>query len=267
MSVDRPMITVITDFGDGHYTGALKGAILNVCPDTQIVDITHDCTAHDVEEAAFTLLCIYPYYPLNTIHLVVVDPGVGSERRGIVVSTGKHYFVGPDNGVFSFVYARERVQEVVSIESSKYFRPEVSPTFHGRDIFAPVAAWLARGTPLKEFGTEITDYVQMDVSMVQKNGENLLSGSVIYIDRFGNIITNFSPEETHRLLGKHGTPNFVIKGRKIKKHCRFYAEADAEELFSLVGSSGHYEIVAQNRSAAEILNVNRGETVELKFQG
>ena len=257
---------MITDFGEGYYAGAVKGTILDVCSDARIVDITHACTSHDIQEAAFTLLCTYPYYPSDTIHMVVVDPGVGSARRGIIVSTDKHRFVGPDNGVFSFVYARERVQEIVSIDSQKYLFPTVSPTFHGRDIFAPVAAWLAQGTSLKEFGSPVTDYTRMDFSMVQKSGENLLSGSVIHVDKFGNVITNLSPKETFQLLGTRGTPHFVIKGREIKTHYSFYAEADSGELFSLVGSSGYYEIAAQKRAAAEILKVSRGEPVELKLQ-
>ena len=266
MSSKRPIITAITDFGEGYYAGALKGAILDVCSEAHIVDITHDCTAHDVQEAAFTLLCTYPYYPADTVHLVVVDPGVGSARRGIIVSTEKYRFVGPDNGVFSFVYARERVLQVVSIDSRKYFRPTVSPTFHGRDIFAPVAAWLAHGSSLEEFGAPIIDYTRMDFSKVKKNKENLLSGWVIHVDKFGNVITNLSPEETFQLLSRRGTPYFVIKGREINKHYSFYAEAGSEELFSLVGSSGYYEIAAQKRAAAEILNVNRGEPVDLKLQ-
>ncbi|MDA2934050.1 SAM-dependent chlorinase/fluorinase [Acidobacteria bacterium AH-259-D05] len=261
----RPIITLTTDFGEGYYVGAMKGAMLEVCPEACIVDITHGIRSHDVLDGGFHLLCSYPYFPAQTVHVVVVDPGVGSERRGIVVATEKHYFVGPDNGVFSFVYSREPVKRVISIESQDYFRKPVSPTFHGRDVFAPVAAWLARGTEIEAFGEQIEDYLEAAVLPVEKVKPNRLEGAVIYVDKFGNIITNITPENVSQLLDGKGSPRFFVNGQQITHHYRFYAEASPEEVFSLVGSSGYYEISAPRKPAADILGVKRGEKVQLEL--
>ncbi len=261
----RPIITLTTDFGEGYYAGATKGAILDVCPQACIVDITHQITSHDVLEASFSLLCSYPYYPPHTVHLVVVDPGVGSERRGLIVSAGQQIFVGPDNGVFSLVYNREQVDKVICIDSSRHFRAQVSSTFHGRDVFGPVAAWLARGNPMESFGEETEDYVGGTVLPVQKIGENLLEGMVIHVDKFGNVITSFSPADISDLLGRTGTPKFFVKGKEISRQYEFYAEAEPGEVFSLVGSSGYYELAAHREPASAILDVNRGERIELEL--
>ena len=261
----RPIITLTTDFGDGYYVGAVKGAILEICPDACLVDVTHDVSSHDVLEAAFTLICTYPYFPEHSVHIVVVDPGVGSERRGVIVSTPNHQFVGPDNGVFSFLYNREPLKKVVSIDSRKYFRKQVSATFHGRDIFGPVGAWLARGTKLDEFGQEIEDYSGNSPLPVQKTDENRVEGTVIHVDKFGNVITSISPEKVSELLGEEGMPQFVVNEKTVTSHHRFYAQARPGELFSLVGSSGYYEIAAHRQRAADMLEVQRGEPVELEL--
>ncbi len=261
----RPIITLTTDFGEGHYVGALKGAILDVCPDASIVDITHNVASHDILEGAFNLLCCYSYFPAGTVHLAVVDPGVGSDRRGIVVATEKYSFVGPDNGLFSFIFERETVHRVFSVESEKYLRKPVAPTFHGRDVFAPVAAWLVRQTEPEAFGPEITDFVQSATLQVEKKEPDRLEGEVVYVDRFGNIITSITPEKVSELLRQSGSPRFLVNGRKISRHHKFYAEAPPEELFSLVGSSGYYEISVAGRQAADILEVKRGDKVQLEM--
>ncbi|MDA2929093.1 SAM-dependent chlorinase/fluorinase [Acidobacteria bacterium AH-259-O06] len=263
--IKRPIITLITDFGEGYYGGAVKGAILDICPDAHIIDITHDIGSYDVLGGAFTLLCTYPYYPKGSIHVVVVDPGVGSGRRGIIVSTKDYYFVGPDNGVFSFVFNREPVEDVISIDSPGYFRKQVSATFHGRDVFGPVAAWLAKGTELDEFGEKIQDYTGTALLPVEQVGKNRLEGIVIHVDKFGNVITSMSPDQVFDLLGEAGVPKFFLNGQEISHHCRFYAEAARGQIFSLVGSSGYYEIAAHRKRAADILGVERGAKVELEL--
>ncbi len=261
----RPIITMITDFGEGYYVAAMKGVILDICRNACLVDITHDIRSHDVLEGAFTLLCYYTYFPPNSVHIAVVDPGVGSERRGIIVATKDHYFVGPDNGVFSFVYNREPVKKVVSIESQVYLRGTISPTFHGRDAFSPVAAWLALGTPLEKFGEEIEDYSGATVLPVQKVEDNRIEGMVIHVDKFGNIITSISPETAAEQFGYSGSPKFFVKGQEITHNYSYYAEAAAGEIFALVGSSGFYEIAAHRSRAADILAVERGEKVQLEL--
>ena len=262
----RPIITLITDFGEGYYVAAMKGVILDICRDACLVDITHDIRSHDVLEGAFTLLCTYPYFPPKSVHVAVVDPGVGSERRGIIVATPDHYFVGPDNGVFSFVYNREPVRKVISIESQLYLRGKVSPTFHGRDAFSPVAAWLALGTELEKFGEEIEDYAGATVLPVQKVEENRIEGMVIHVDKFGNVITSISRQSVSELLeGKEGTPKFFLNGQEITQHYSYYAQATPGEIFALLGSSGYYEIAAQRQRAADILGVERGEKVQMEL--
>ncbi len=261
----RPIITMITDFGEGYYVAAMKGVILDICRNACLVDITHDIRSHDVLEGAFTLLCTYPYFPSKSVHIAVVDPGVGSERRGIIVATKDHYFVGPDNGVFSFVYNREPVKKVISIESQVYFRGTVSPTFHGRDAFSPVAAWLALGTPLEKFGEEIEDYSGATVLPVQKVEDDRIEGMVIHVDKFGNIITSISPETAAEQFGYSGSPKFFVKGQEITHSYSYYAEAAPGEIFALVGSSGYYEIAAHRSRAADILGVERGEKVQLEL--
>jgi len=261
----RPIITLITDFGEGYYVAAMKGVILDICQDACIVDITHDIRSHDVLEGAFTLLCTYPYFPPKSVHVAVVDPGVGSERRGIIVSTKDHYFVGPDNGVFSFVYNREQVKKVISIESQLYQRGTVAPTFHGRDVFSPVAAWLALGTQLEKFGHEIEDYSGATVLPVHKVEENRIEGMVIHVDKFGNVITSISRDNATELLGHEGTPKFFLNGHHITHHHNFYAEASPGEVFTLLGSSGYFEIAVHKGRAADILGVARGEKVQLEL--
>jgi len=262
---ERPIITMITDFGEGYYVAAMKGVILDICRSACLVDITHDIRSHDVLEGAFTLLCTYPYFPSKSVHIAVVDPGVGSERRGIIVATKDHYFVGPDNGVFSFVYNREPVKKVVSIESQVYLRGTISPTFHGRDAFSPVAAWLALGTPLEKFGEEIEDYSGATVLPVQKVEDDRIEGMVIHVDKFGNIITSISPETAAEQFGYSGSPKFFVKGQEITHNYSYYAEAAPGEIFALVGSSGFYEIAAHRSRAADILGVERGEKVQLEL--
>ncbi|MEE8348311.1 MAG: SAM-dependent chlorinase/fluorinase [Acidobacteriota bacterium] len=263
--MDTKIITLTTDFGEGHYAGAMKGVILDVCPDVSIVDITHDVASHDILEGAFRLLCSYPYFPAGTVHLAVVDPGVGSDRRSIIVVTDRYSFVGPDNGIFSFIYHRETVKKVVAIESTEYCRHPVSPTFHGRDVFAPVAAWLVRGTELKKFGPEIKDYVDSATLPVEKTTANRLEGEVAYVDKFGNIITSITPEDVSTYLNRCGSPRFVVNGQQIDHHHRCYAEAQPEEIFSLVGSSGYYEIAVHGQRAADRLKVKRGHKIQLEL--
>ena len=261
----RPIITLTTDFGGGHYVGAMKGVILDICPDTSIVDITHDVASHNILDGAFSLLCAYSYFPSRTVHLAVVDPGVGSDRRGIVVVTEKYFFVGPDNGIFSFIYNQESVQKVIAIESDKHTRQPISPTFHGRDVFAPIAAWLVRGTPIEELGTEIKNYLNAGIPPVKKISSAHLEGTVIHIDTFGNVITNITPEHVSQLLDNNDLLRFSVHGQQISQHYRFYAEAPPEQIFYTISSSGYYEIAISERRAADTLEVEHGHQIDLEM--
>src|SRR5690606_13548363 len=260
----RPIITFSSDFGTReYYASAVKGAILTVHPAANIIDVTHDIASHDLLEAAFTISCTAPYYPAGSIHLIVVDPGVGSPRRALIASTEKQLFVAPDNGVLSLVYDRLGVERVVSVEASHYFREPVSPTFHGRDIFGPVAGWLARGIQIDKFGPEISDYIRLALPPVEKK-EDRLQGFVLHIDKFGNIVTSLSPSDLQSAFGPERHPTaVVINGYSATHKADFYAQASEGDLFFLLGSAGYFEISAFKQSAARRIEARRGMKVEL----
>jgi S-adenosylmethionine hydrolase len=187
----RPILTLTTDFGaSDHYVGAMKGVILSICPHAQIVDICHDVTPFQIAEGAYVIAQAYACFPKKTVHVVVVDPGVGTARRPILVEAAGQYFVGPDNGVLSMVYSRGK-HKVRLIATERYFRQPVSATFHGRDIFAPVAAHIAAGVPPVRMGKPIEDYLRPEFAKPRRSGERTWSGSILKIDRFGNVVTNF----------------------------------------------------------------------------
>ncbi|HJP93028.1 MAG TPA: SAM-dependent chlorinase/fluorinase [Pyrinomonadaceae bacterium] len=260
-SSDLPVITLLTDFGTADYfVGAVKGAILSINPRAVIVDITHEIAPQDIDAAAFTLFASYQTFPAGTIHVVVVDPGVGSTRRPIVVSAGKQFFVGPDNGVFTYIYDREPRHRTHHATQEKYFRQPTSTTFHGRDIFAPVAAALSTGVKPQAFGPSVTDAVRLENLLrpvVQTNGR--IEGRVIHIDRFGNCITNLT-----RDIVKGAPEMLLIKEKQISSFREFFSDASAaNELFAIWGSAGFLEIAINRGSAALTLGVKRGEPVVL----
>jgi S-adenosylmethionine hydrolase len=262
------MITLLTDFGlSDYFVPAVKGVILSIHPEAQIVDITHEAAAHDVRSAAFTLGACYHDFPDGTIHVAVVDPGVGSSRRAIVVDAGRYIFVGPDNGLFSFVYARESAVRVFHITEERFFRHPVSPTFHGRDIFAPVAAHLLRGTTPGQVGVEIADYVRFEIPrprLIESEGtKKLLQGAILHIDRFGNCITTFTNSDLS-LDQINPRTRFYFGGREIRQFGAYFAEvASQEDLLALLGSAGFWEIALWRQSAAKLINARCGDEVIL----
>lgn len=260
-----PIITFSSDFGSsGPYVGAVKGAILEICPQARIVDISHEISSHNILEGAFNLDCSYSYFPEGTIHLAVVDPGVGSERRGIVVSTDRYRFVGPDNGLFTLIYRREKVKQVISMESDRYLRETVSATFHGRDVFGPAAAWLACGLEPERLGPEVTDWRQLPLVLLAREEPGRIGGVVFQVDRFGNVITSVHDRGLRHLLGYEPVlVEFSAGGRRITRHCRTYADATEGELVYLKGSSGYYEIAVPEASAARILGLKVGDPVQV----
>lgn len=261
------IITLTTDFGltDG-YVGTMKGVILGIEPTATIVDISHDIAPQDVREAAYTLYAAYPYFPQDTIHVVVVDPGVGSERRAIALRTPQATFVAPDNGVLSYVVAGERIEEMVNLINRRYHLPPVSRTFHGRDIFAPAAAHLARGIPLAELGDPLTEIVTFSLPRPQVRPDGAIIGQVIHTDRFGNLITSIMSKDLadHPLL-RDGIIN--IKGQSIRGIANNYAEGPPGRLLALMGSSDHLEIAVSGGSASQTLRAKVGDEVSLKFEG
>jgi S-adenosylmethionine hydrolase len=248
ISPSLPVITLLTDFGTAdYYVGAVKGAILSVNPLAVIVDITHEIAPQDVADGAFTLLAAYKTFPAGTIHVAVVDPGVGSTRRAIIVSANEQFFVGPDNGVFTYICDREPSHRIVHVTADRFFRPEPSTTFHGRDIFAPVAAALSNGLALEEFGAEINFAVRLP------SLETPLR--IIHIDRFGNCVTNITRDRSPKEI--------VVNGKAISEFRQFYGEGDQESLFAIWGSAGFLEISVNGGSAAQVLGIKRGDIVQV----
>lgn len=249
------VITLLTDFGTADYfVGAMKGAILSVNPLAIIADITHEVPPQDIQSAAFSLLAAYKTFPEGTIHVAVVDPGVGSTRRPILVSAGGHFFVGPDNGLFTYIYDRELMYQIFHVTAEKYFRQPPSTTFHGRDIFAPVAAALSNGVKAEEFGPRIVDAVRLENSLVAEVKNGSVEGRIIHIDRFGNCITNITRDVFD--IG-----NLVINGETITDFRDFYADNPRNEPFAIWGSAGFLEISINGASAAHKLRIKTGDRI------
>ena len=260
------IITLTTDYGSRDaFAGSVKGVILKINPQVQIIDISNEIAPQDIWEAAFTLRSAYNHFPKGTVHLAVVDPGVGGGRRPIIVVTESYYFVGPDNGLFSLIYQEAERIRVHHITSTHYFLPNPGPTFHGRDIYAPVSGWLAKGIPSGNFGDEITDYVKLNIPM-PKTTANSIEGHVVHIDRFGNIITNISFKDVQPLLTEStdlGLATVNVVGKTIKGLKKYYAEASPGEPGAIINSSSALEIFMFKQNARTALSVKRGELVRL----
>jgi S-adenosylmethionine hydrolase len=260
----KPIITLTTDFGEAdYYVPAMKGSILSINPSVEIVDLTHLIPPHDIYTAAFTLLCCYRDFPKNTLHTVVVDPGVGSARRPILVMTDDYNFIGPDNGVFSYIYQRDHVNRIVHLTTPHYFRSPVSSTFHGRDIFAPCAAYASKLVEWRQMGEEITDPVRFNTPVPVVSGSQI-RGHVIHIDRFGNIITNITSAELSEERAKSGA-RVKIGKHEASRVLSHYAEANRDELFAYFGSAGFLELALQRQQAARIVEARRGVEVEVNL--
>jgi S-adenosyl-L-methionine hydrolase (adenosine-forming) len=261
----RPILTLTTDFGlQDHFVAVMKGVILTIAPTAEIIDITHQITPFEVGEAGFTLNEAWRYFPKGTVHVVVVDPGVGSSRRAILAQAGGHSFVAPDNGVLSLLYEQEKCK-VREITAAKYLRKEISQTFHGRDVFAPAAAHLAKGAAVASFGKLIQDAVKLPSTKPHRSGRRAWSGTILKIDRFGNLITNFSRAEFDSLQSL----KFALKAglEHIVWLRNSYAEAPFGEPFAIWGSSGYLEVCVNQGNAAKQLGVGVGAPAELELLG
>jgi S-adenosylmethionine hydrolase len=261
----RPTVTLTTDFGtNDHFVGALKGVILEIVPDAQIVDISHAVQPFDVLDGALTISQAYSYFPSSTVHLVVVDPGVGTARRPIIAISDKYYFVAPDNGVLSLVYAQEERMHVRHISSDHYFLQPISNTFHARDIFAPVAAYLAKQVDSHKFGDEIEDFTRFAAPKPKVVDANRMRAVILKVDRFGNLITNITPKDAPMLFGMDPAPfKLVVGSKEITVIRTLYAEGAAGEVFGIIGSMGFLEIAANRGNAAQITGAGKGNEVSI----
>jgi S-adenosylmethionine hydrolase len=265
----RPIITLTTDFGlNDHFVGTIKGVILSISPEIEIVDISHSVQAFDVLDGALTIAQAYSYFPSGTVHLVVVDPGVGTARRPILVTSDRHHFVAPDNGVLSMVYAREERLHTRHVTAEHYSLQPISNTFHARDIFAPVAAWLAKGVDPEKFGDEITDYVRFNPPKPKSANGNTLRGVILKVDRFGNLVTNITPQDAPMLFGAAPAPFKMVVGKhEITSILSNYSEGSPGEVFGILGSMGYLEIAANRGSAAKTIGSGKGSEVTISLEG
>jgi len=268
MSEER-IVTLITDFGlRDYFVGAMKGVILNICPNVKFVDISHNVRAHDVFEAAMVLKNSYKYFPPRTIHIVVVDPGVGGKRRPLLIYSENQYFVGPDNGVFTPLFQKEEDVLVIDITADHYFLKDVSYTFHGRDIFAPVAASLAKGVDVRSFGDPITDYVKLDLPKPMAPDKKTLIGQIVYTDNFGNLVSNISSSHFQTFLNNSTQKRFKIKigNAELDKVAKYYEELPEGSLGAIFGSTNHLEFSIYKESAEEKSGIKPKEKVMIRFE-
>ncbi len=259
------VVTLITDFGDRDYfVASMKGVMLGINNQTRIIDVSHQVTPHSIEEAAFLLNSCYHYFPDGTIHVVVVDPGVGSSRRGILVSTSRYHFLAPDNGVLSYIFENELDVEVRQIENRQFCLDSEGATFDGRDLFAPSAAWLTRGQTPGAYGRLVTDYEKLPIQKPEVR-KGILHGRVGYIDHFGNIMTDITPDDIKTLQDITKKKDFSIQLRdttiqELKTH---YEQGSPETASALINSNGYVEIFLQQGRASDQLGVNLGDSIQV----
>jgi len=267
LAATQRIVTLTTDFGTSdHFVGTIKGVILNINPSAQVVDICNSVNSYDLLDGAITISQAYNYYPANTIHMVVVDPGVGTARRPILVNTGKHLFVAPDNGVLSLIYEREERCLVRHISAEHYFLQPVSNTFHGRDVFAAAAGYLSKGVEPQKMGDEITDYVRFAAPKPKPGGDKLIKGVIIKVDKFGNLITNFTAHDVPQLLAESPKPFKILIGKsEVTKLRTAYAQGTPGEVFAILGSMGYLEIATNRGSAARTIGAEKGTEVGVLF--
>ena len=258
----RPLIALLSDFGSrDHYAGTMKGVMMGICPELTLVDITHEIRPHDVLEGALQLAATYRYFPAGTIFLAVVDPGVGSARRGIAAEAGTYRFVAPDNGLLTAVFRETPAKKVVELTERRYARPTVSRTFEGRDRFAPAAAWLARGTQLAALGRALPACHQLDIPVPEETAA-ALRGVVLIVDRFGNLVSNID-RRTFEAFSSARPVTLTVGGHGIAGVVATYADIRPGEVCALFGSTDHLEVAVNGGSAEAVLALSRGAPLEI----
>ena len=254
------MITLTSDFGlKDPYVAEMKGVILNINPNATIIDITHDVEKFDIRMGAFMLTSVAPYFPKDTVHLAVVDPGVGTERRAILVQTKQGFFVGPDNGILMLAATNQGIEHTYELSNPKFMLPKVSDTFHGRDIFAPAAAYLDIGVKSAEFGPEVAVEVMPEFTRVKREAGSLI-GVILHIDGFGNIITNISQKEMNQARAVNIKLHNISLNITIGKT---FSQAKTREAIALIGSHGFLEIALNQVSAADKFHAAVGKKIEV----
>ncbi len=268
MAAKKSIITLLTDFGlEDHFVAVMKGVILTIHPDVEIFDICHNIHPHDIFQAAYLLKSSYRYFPSGSIHVVVVDPGVGTKRKPIIASSEKGFFIAPDNGVLSYIYAEAQVSEVREITADHYFIKPRSGTFDGRDVFAPVAAWLSKGVGLPSFGEPLSEYKKFELPQPVVVQEGILRCKIVYVDRFGNLITNLSRERFKECLNASKQRRFALRvgDHTVTKISHSYAEGEKYQIIALFGSTGCLELGVNKGNAAKFTSLGTGKDVLFKI--
>lgn len=259
------VVTLITDFGlHDSYVGTMKGVMLRIHPQARLIDVTHQITAQDILEASLVLDSGYRYFPVGTVHVVVVDPGVGSGRRPILVAGREHYFVGPDNGTFTGVVDGDPEACAYEIRERQFLLPSISDTFHGRDVFAPVAAFLARGVAPEEFGPPINDLRRFSIPVARVWGDQI-RGEVVHVDSFGNIVSNISRTDFDRAVGERKF-RILINGKTLDRIHRAYSDQERGKALALFGSNGLLEIAIAEGRAERRIGAGKGDTIIVQIE-
>jgi S-adenosylmethionine hydrolase len=257
------IISLITDFGlKDNFVGVIKAVILGVNPDSQIVDICHEIKPQDILEAAFLLRGSYRYFPRDSLHVVVVDPGVGSRRRKILVKTKNYYFMAPDNGVLSLALKEELPLKIIEITNEKYFLKPASNTFHARDIFAPVAGFVSKGIHINQFGRATKSLKELEIPEVKIKSDSL-SGEIIYIDRFGNLVSNIGKKQLDNFI-KNKKFRILIGKKSIERLSRAYSDVAPLQPLALMDSFGYLEIALNLGSAKDYFGIDKGDEITIK---
>jgi len=260
-----PIITLLSDFGlRDPYVAEMKAVILSICPETTIIDISHEISKFDIRTGAFVLASAAPYFPSGTIHVAVVDPGVGTKRRPIIVETDRSFYVGPDNGLLMLSAQKEGIRHAYHITSREYMLPKISRTFHGRDIFSCAAVHLARGISPSKFGPEIHDYVMPEFAKPHFK-EDKLFGEIVHIDDFGNVVTNISEKDLEKIGIHEGRFLHVKLGDKTLKIklCSAYVEVSIQSPLAIIGSSDFLEVAVNQGDASKTFNVKIGDAIRV----
>jgi len=258
-----PIITLLSDFGlKDPYVAEMKAVILSICPEARIVDISHEIEKFNIRMGAFVLASAAPYFPVGTVHVAVVDPGVGTKRRPIIVETERCFYVGPDNGLLMLATQKEGIRHIYHVSNPRYILTQVSRTFHGRDVFSPVAAHLARGCPPSEFGPEIHDYALPEFAKPRVRKGELL-GEILHIDDFGNLVSNISAEDLEKMGVREGYALHVkLRGKTLAlKLCSAYGEVPAKKPLGIIGSSDFLEISINQGNASKTFKVKIGDPI------
>lgn len=263
--MSKSIVTFTTDFGtEDHFVGTMKGVVLGINPEAALVDICNQVPAFDILQGAIAISQAYHFYPPGTVHVVIVDPGVGTSRRPIIVDTGKHLFVAPDNGVLSLIFERQERLTVRHVTAEHYFLQPVSKTFHGRDVFAAIAGHLSRGVDISKLGDPIVDYVRLQLPQPVVK-EDCILGAVLKIDRFGNVITNITRRMLSQFIGAHsGSVMICLNSTTINRFQTTYEEGTPGEPFAIIGSMGYLEIATNKGSAATLIRVKPHDPIEVK---